>query len=74
VHEAMNALIDNPAGRQLVQRLSVAAVLVDKAVSGPPPFRAPDGIDYAQRQRQSEHDARRELKKLREALCELALD
>jgi hypothetical protein len=64
---------DNFASRRLVQQLSRAAALADRALSGPPvePAR---GVDYQQRQRETEREARRELRALRDALAVMPLE
>jgi hypothetical protein len=54
-------------------RLSRAAVLVDKALAGRPPLAA-RFVDYEQRQRMIEAQARRELRGVRDALAEMTLD
>jgi hypothetical protein len=59
--------------RELCQRLSRAAVMVDRVLSGPPVMQAHD-VDYRQRQREIERDARRELRSLRDVLDALPLD
>ena len=59
--------------RELVQQLSKAAALADRVVSGPPAMRANE-IDYAQRQRAIERDARRELRALRDVLDGMPLE
>jgi hypothetical protein len=59
--------------RELVQRLSRVAALADRALSGPPALEA-RGVDYERRQRQLEHEARRELRALRDTLAMLPLE
>ena len=59
--------------RELVQQLSKAAALADRAASGPPAIRS-SGVDYQQRQRQIEREARRELRALRDTLAGLPLE
>jgi hypothetical protein len=59
--------------RELVQQLSRVAALADRAVSGPPAMRA-NKIDYRQRQRAIEREARRELRALRDTLDGMPLE
>jgi phage head maturation protease len=69
--------IDNPRDearwRELARSLARAAALTDRAVSGAPALQARD-VDYRQRQQQTEREARRELKALRDALAMMELD
>ncbi len=58
--------------RDLVRRLSRAAAVLDKSLCGPPDRRA-EGVDYEQRQRKLERQAKRELVQLREQLQMLPL-
>ena len=59
--------------RELVRRLSRVAALADRVVSGLPTAQARD-VDYQQRQRQTEREARRELRALRDTLAILPLE
>jgi hypothetical protein len=58
--------------RELVRRLSHAAAVLDRSLCGPPE-RGARGVDYQERQRQLEQQARRELCQLREQLSALPL-
>jgi len=58
--------------RELVQQLSRAAALADRLLSGPPADQARD-VNYAQRRREIEREARRELRQLRDTLAGLPL-
>ena len=59
--------------RELVQQLSKAAALADRALSGPPAIEA-RGVNYQERQWAIERDARRELKALLNTLAAMELD
>jgi hypothetical protein len=68
---------DNPkeiAGcRELVQRLSRAASLLDRVLAGAPADRA-RRVDYERRQEETEQAARRELRELKQELERVRLD
>jgi hypothetical protein len=59
--------------RELVRQLSRAAALADRALSGSP-IEPARGVDYVQRQREIEREARRELRGLRDVLDGLPLE
>ncbi len=63
---------DTTRGRQLVQRLSRAAAVLDKSLCGPPERRNAD-FDYVGHQKKLEQQARQELIELREQLEALQL-
>jgi hypothetical protein len=59
--------------REFIQRLSRAAALADRALSGPPALPARD-VDYSQRQQAIEREARRELRVVRDVLAVMPLE
>ena len=59
--------MSNFINRELVQRVSRTAALMDRVLSGEPVERTRH-VDYDQRQRMQESQARRELRELRDRL------
>ncbi len=66
--------LESTQGRELVRRLSRAAAVLDRSLHGLPDRRQQASeVDYQQRQRKLEQQAKRELAALREQLEALPL-